>query len=104
MDPYLLDRCSCDPRQHRRSASRLQAQETAVHWRPGVVGVAPTKSDLVSCSPLPESEKLAMSGETGWCQISEVHPFIQVIFPFLDVRGSRQSKLPILLELPYPLS
>ena len=34
---------------------------------------------------------LAMSGEieTGWCQISEAHPFIQVIFPFLDVRGSR---------------
>jgi hypothetical protein len=27
--------------------------------------------------------------ETGWCQISEAHPFIQVIFPFLDVRGSR---------------
>jgi hypothetical protein len=32
-------------------------------------------------------DAITISAETGWCQISEAHAFVQIIFPFLDVRG-----------------
>jgi hypothetical protein len=32
-------------------------------------------------------DAITISAETGWCQISEAHAFVQVVFPFLDVRG-----------------
>jgi hypothetical protein len=52
---HLFGRCSCDPPQHRRSAVR-RGQETGVRWRPGVVGVAPTKSGPETYLLLPESK------------------------------------------------
>src|SRR5712671_3200205 len=64
----LLGQCSYDPRQHRCCALMRRARETGVRWQHGVVGASPKRSDLVTCSPLPESE-VVISAETGWCQI-----------------------------------
>jgi hypothetical protein len=52
---HLFGRRSCDPPQHRRSAVRRD-QETGVRWRPGVAGVAPTKSGPETYLLSPESK------------------------------------------------